>query len=262
MNAGFLDRRGSAHLAEALGDSPETVIAVHLLRRGLARASVTGEPSCFTAAIVQADELPGEPIGFGDDADALWTLLQPLLGWFCLNVAPSVAPVLARLITAATAHPTRLYGDVYHTLSQPVLPVRHETVRLLTRDDVDLLERAVPLVRGGGYESVQTLLTEGIVAATVVADEVVSSAHTGARTPGHADIGVATLSDWRGRGLATAAASLVAAHVQASGQVPVWSAGESNEASLRIARRLGFTEVSRRTYVIVDERRDMERHTT
>ena len=33
------------------------------------------------------------------------------------------------------------------------------------------------------------------------------------------------------------------------GLVPVWSAGEDNETSLRIAARLGFDEVSRRVYL-------------
>jgi RimJ/RimL family protein N-acetyltransferase len=33
--------------------------------------------------------------------------------------------------------------------------------------------------------------------------------------------------------------------------VPVWSTGENNVASLRVARNLGFEEVGRRTYVDV-----------
>ncbi|MGI8859675.1 MAG: GNAT family N-acetyltransferase, partial [Rubrobacteraceae bacterium] len=51
-----------------------------------------------------------------------------------------------------------------------------------------------------------------------------------------------TLEGWRGRGLATAAASLVVGRVQRSDRVPVWSAGEDNYASLQVARKLGFVE--------------------
>ena len=69
-----------------------------------------------------------------------------------------------------------------------------------------------------------------------------------ARSERHADIGAATLEAWRGRGLATAAAALVARRVQEAGQTPVWSAGEDNAASLRVAQKIGFTAVSRRTY--------------
>jgi RimJ/RimL family protein N-acetyltransferase len=43
---------------------------------------------------------------------------------------------------------------------------------------------------------------------------------------------------------------MVARAVRAAGQTPVWSCGESNEASLRVAGKLGFVEVGRRTYVI------------
>jgi predicted GNAT family acetyltransferase len=88
------------------------------------------------------------------------------------------------------------------------------------------------------------------VAAAIVTRAVVSIAFASARTAGHADVGVATLESWRGRGLATAAASLVAARIQAEGQAPVWSAGEGNLASLRVAEKIGFVEIGRRTYVI------------
>ena len=73
-----------------------------------------------------------------------------------------------------------------------------------------------------------------------------------ARTAKHADIGVSTLPEYHGRGFATAAASLVARRVQEAGQTPVWSTGEDNLPSRRIAEKLGFTEEDRRVYVIVD----------
>ena len=57
-------------------------------------------------------------------------------------------------------------------------------------------------------------------------------------------------SQWREKGFATAAASRVAQEIQAKGKVPAWSCGEDNIASLRVAQKLGFTEVGRRTYVI------------
>jgi predicted GNAT family acetyltransferase len=94
------------------------------------------------------------------------------------------------------------------------------------------------------------LLTEGIIAAAIVDGGVVAIAHTAARTERHADLGVATLPAWRGRGLATAAAALVAERVRAAGQIPVWSTGETNAASRRVAQKLGFREVARRTYLI------------
>jgi len=64
-------------------------------------------------------------------------------------------------------------------------------------------------------------------------------------------LGQELLAGWCGRGFATAAAAIVAQCVQEAGQTPVWGAGEGNTVSLRVASKLGFTEVSRRTYVIL-----------
>ncbi|MGH2369534.1 MAG: GNAT family N-acetyltransferase, partial [Chloroflexota bacterium] len=78
-------------------------------------------------------------------------------------------------------------------------------------------------------------------------------ASTCARPERHAEIQIYTLEEWRGRGLATAAASLVARRIQESGQTPVWMAGEDNLASRHIAGKLGFTQVARRVYVILQQ---------
>ena len=77
-------------------------------------------------------------------------------------------------------------------------------------------------------------------------------AFTSARSVGHADVAVYTLERWRGRGLAAAAASLVARRLQEASQVPVWSTGEDNRASLRVAQKLGFVPLAWRTYVILN----------
>ncbi len=93
------------------------------------------------------------------------------------------------------------------------------------------------------------MLTQGIVAGAVVEGRLVGIAHTSAITDRHADIGVSTLEPFRGRGFATAAASMVARRVQDTGRIQVWSAGEGNAASLRVAAKVGFAEVSRRVYI-------------
>jgi GNAT superfamily N-acetyltransferase len=242
-------------LADALGDTPETVISAHLLRRGLARAYVSGNPAEPSAAIVQADELPTEPVGFGEDAAALWALLRHVEGWTCVNVAETSAPALGDLIAGERGVSIRHVADVYHTLRRPVASFDHDAVRLLGPGDRRLLSSAPAEVRGGGFGSIEALLTEGIVAGAVVDNALVAIAFTYARTALHADLGVATLESWRGHGLATAAASLVCALLQRRGITPTWSAGEHNDASLRVARKLGFTEVGRRTYVIPDPTR-------
>jgi GNAT superfamily N-acetyltransferase len=247
-----LDQQGREQLADALGESPETVISVHGLRRGLARAWVVGDVASPAAAIVQSGALPGEPVGFGEDARAVWGLLQQVPGWFCVDVSPSLAAPLGELIQAERGERVRYYGDVYFTLSQPAQVYRHPAVRLLTLEDTGLLGAAPEELRGAGFGSTRALLAEGVVACAVIGGQVVAIAHTSAISARYADIGVVTAPEWRGRGLATAAAALVAERVQLRGLTPVWSAGEDNWASLRVAEKVGYAEVSRRAYVIVE----------
>ncbi len=248
-----LNRKGCRLLADALGDTPETVISVHVLRRGLCRAYVAGDPASFDGAIVEANFLLGEPTGFGSDPEVLWDLLKGVKGWDCVDVAPECATALGETIDREMGVPVRYYGDIYYTLSKPVLNFPNEAVRQLTLEDIRLLESAPAEVRGCGFGSSYGLLSDGIVACAIVSGEIVAIAHTSARTKCYADIGVVTLKEWRGRGFATAAASIVAKRVQEAGQTPVWSTGEDNIASLRIAQKLGFTEVSRSTYIIPEK---------
>jgi len=248
-----LNQKGCSVLADALGDTPETVISVSALRRGLCRAYVAGDPASFDGAIIQVNFLPGEPAGFGSDPEVLWDLLQGVQGWDCVDVAPECATVLGEIIEREMGVPVRYYGDIYHILSKPVLNFRNGAVRQLTLEDIKLLESAPAEVQGCGFGSSYGLLSEGIVACAIESGEIMAIAHTSARTERHADIGVVTLKEWRGRGFATDAASIVAKRVQEAGQIPVWSTGEDNISSLRIAQKLGFTEVSRSTYVIPEK---------
>ena len=238
-------------LASALGDTPESVISVHLLARGLAEAYVAGDPTRPGGVIVQGGPDPGELMSFGSDAAALWELLRLVEGWWCVSVVEPRAEDLGRVIEERTGSGVRYYGDIYHVLRGPVASIHHEAVRLLTPDDLELVEAAVE-VRGSGWDSTQEMLEEGVVAGAVVKGDLVAIAFTHARSVRHADVAANTLRKWRGRGFASAAASLVAQRLQEAGQTPVWSTGEDNLASLRVAQKLGFTPMTRRTYVIRD----------
>ena len=241
-------------LVEALGDSPETLIPVHLLRRGWCDAWVAGDPSDFRGAIVQAHDLMEEPWGFGDDAEVLWQLLGNVQGWKHVNVSQACAAPMGKLIGTLPGSDVGFHGDVYHIMLGPCPSHSNAAVRRLAPDDLPLLEAAPAAVRGGGG-STERMLEEGISAGAIDAGRLVAIASVSFTTDRHADIGVSTLEEWRGRGLATAAASLVAQAVQESGRAPVWSAGEGNAASLRVAQKLGFVEVSRRVYINLHKRR-------
>jgi len=95
-------------------------------------------------------------------------------------------------------------------------------------------------------------LSESIVACAIVDGEIVATALSSGRSERYADVGVYTRQEYRGRGLSTAAAALVARQLQARGLLPIWSTGGHNSASLRVAHKLGFAEVGRRQYVILE----------
>lgn len=237
-------------LADLLGDTPMTVISTSRLKQGMCDAYVAGSLPDVDAAIVFDAYCSDEPAGFGTDAEALWELLKKTDGWNCINVDNSCAASLGALIEADMGTPIRYYGDICHALLEPVHYYPNEAVRLLTSEDVKRLTEAPAEVQGNGYKTHEAMLTDGIAAGAVVDDNIVAIAHIYAETDLHADIGVSTVEQWRKKGFATAAASLVAQEIQAKGKVPAWSCGEDNAASLRVAEKLGFTEVGRRTYVI------------
>lgn len=63
-------------LADAIDETPETVIPIHLLRRGTCRVYSDGELSPLDAVVVQSESLRGEPFGLGSDPLGLWDLLR------------------------------------------------------------------------------------------------------------------------------------------------------------------------------------------
>ena len=250
LNLAPLNPQQCQVLANALEDTPQTVISVSQLRRGLARAYVIGDPADFHAAIVEDLGSPGEPTVFGSDVSLLADLLAAVSGWFCVNVSPAVAQSLGPLLAKRIGRSIRYYGDVYHTLTETVADVTNPAVHQLTLADLPLLEVAPPDIRG---LDPRRLLAEMVAAGAIVDGQIVALAINYARSAGYADVGVYTLPEWRKRGLATATAAIVAQIMQAGGRIPVWSCGEDNHASLRVAQKLGFREVSRRTYIILNE---------
>jgi RimJ/RimL family protein N-acetyltransferase len=249
-----LDQQGRDLLAGTIGDSPWTVITVHLLHRGLCDAYVEGEPSAFSGAVIQWSILEDEPVAFGEDAGAMWRLLQHVSGWRVINVDETIAPALGAVMERELGRPVRYYGDIHHVLTAPPWQHTHPLVRRLTIDDVALIEEAPPLLQQGrGFGGPAGLLGEGIVAGAIDAGRLVAIAHTSSMTERYADIGVATLEPYRRQGISAAAASLVCSAVQERGRTPVWSCGEDNLASLRVAEKIGFTNIGKRVYVIPGE---------
>ena len=239
-------------LADSLEDKPITVIPTSRLRTGMCSAYISGVLPDFTAVIIFDKFCPDEPMGFGHDVYAMWNLLKSLQGWGCICVETVHAESLGNLIRESTNSSVRYFGDIYNILEEPASCIHNDYVRKLTLQDIRLINKAPKELQGNGYLTIKSMLKNGIVAGAIVDDQLVSIAHTYAETDLHADVGVFTIEQYRGNGFATAASSLVAREIQAGGKVPVWSCGEDNYASLRVAQKVGFTKVDNRTYVIPD----------
>ena len=240
-------------VADALGDTPETAIPSHLLRRGLADAFVAGPTSQFDSVIVQSHSMADEPWCFGNDPLILSESLRQLDGWGQRRMSPNVPADIAGPLSSLVRREKKLrvqrYGDVYHTLIGPLNSFVVPEVRRLDREDTDLVAAFEKDPHRLVFETVGDLLKSGLAAGAVIDGRLVALAHTNAITAGFGVIGVITEPAWRGNGFATASASIVAQGIKDLGRTPVWSADEYNAASLRVAGKLGFVEVSRRAYL-------------
>ncbi len=240
-----------ASVVEALGDTPETVIALQFLREGTCEVLCVGDPVDFEGIIIQSLDMPTEPMAFGNSAEAIGGLVPHLTGWSCLNVPAHLADALVEPVaSAAGTTDMRMQDDIYHQLIRPAPLTALPSVRFLTPADRDLVVAASPELIGNGVDRLLKTLEHGHIAGAVREEALVSLAYTFAISERHADIGVVTHPQWQGQGLATAVTSLVAQAIQEHNRIPVWSCGGTNLASLRTAARVGFEEVSRRVYLI------------
>lgn len=246
-----LDRGGCLLLADAIGESAETIMSVHRLRRGLCRAIVDDMPPHHRAALVAPHEFPDEPSAYGDDSEAIWHLLRGLEGWACVNASREIAPPLLARIASATGLACTRTEEIYYQLNGPVVAWPHDAVRRLTAADVPLMEAAtLPLnMFDWRFGSAAAQIAEGATAGAIINGELVAAAFIGGRGDRCADVGIVTREDWRNQGLSTAAAALVCADIQAAGQTAVWGTSIENIASRKVAAKLGFAEVSRSVYI-------------
>jgi GNAT superfamily N-acetyltransferase len=238
-------------LAETLPQTPMFVLAYGYLRHGVARAFVVGSPENPEAAIVQHHGA-GEAQYFGRDPEAGWSLLARIPSWFCVSGSTEDMAQFAHILDREVPYPFRKRGDLFYTLETPPRPHSDPSVRLLGIPDIPLLQSARPEIQTGGYPTYEEVLTVGVAAAAVLDGRIVSLADNSASSPRYADIGVTTREEYRRRGLASAAACLVAQRIQARGLVPVWSTASDNRASQRVALKLGFQPFGRGEFLLSD----------
>lgn len=230
-----------------IGERPESVIVVPALCSGAGRVSIDGGPAAPLAVLVESPLLPGEPQGFGE-GEALLRLLADIDEWTCVEVEDTIA----REIEGDFARRwglARSVVDVIHVLNEPVAVVGHPLVRQLTPTEALELTTAD-----------HDLLADRRLAAAAAehgrlfagVDDGVIVGQGGSLAAGRvfADVGVHVAGAHRCQGVATACASRACRALQDDGLTPVWGTSSQNAASLAVARKLGFVETVRLTFLV------------
>jgi hypothetical protein len=176
-------------------------------------------------------------------------MLVEIDGWTCINVGDALLHTMEPALTARAGRAVGRYGDLYYVLVQTGPTFADECVRMLTIKDSARWEDSPRPVSPDNRDLIPNILTEGLCAAAVIDERIVARAFAYATTPKHVDIAAATAEDYRGRGLVTACASHLIERLLALKLTPVWSTGEDNFASQRVAQKLGFVATGSRVYL-------------
>ncbi|MCG8443810.1 MAG: GNAT family N-acetyltransferase [Caulobacterales bacterium] len=95
------------------------------------------------------------------------------------------------------------------------------------------------------WRSPEAFLREGLAALVTVDARPASLCYAAAVAGGEAEVDVATLEDFKGRGLARRACAAFIAACRERGVAPTWDCFDYNEPSVRLAASLGSEEVRR-----------------
>jgi hypothetical protein len=123
---------------------------------------------------------------------------------------------------------------------KPCLPaIPANVVRLLTLSEIAAMKN-LPLDL---KEELTTVCRYSPVAATIAEGAPVSFCYAGSQTESLWDISIDTLAGYRNKGYATACVAYMIELMSRQNKQPVWGAYETNEASMRLAAKLGFVAV-------------------
>lgn len=228
-----------ADLARALLDTPRWVETRFMLLRGEAVVTgLTGDRRHFVAASTRWPLV--SVVGRPDAAfiGGVVALADPDVNVLCgeehADHVARALPGWLRIGAAIHAWP----GDMALPAAPPAEQARlldAGAIRALGHVPADLRDE---LLIASEYSPVAAALADGRPVAFCCASAITETLW---------DIGIDTLSGYRRRGLAQAAARLMMATLGARGQWPVWGAEDDNAPSLALARRMGFVAAERLT---------------
>lgn len=228
-------------------DSPENVHVRYFIIKNLCEIYLTGNISDPQAIVVRSKSLPSELFGYRDP-NSLFEILQSLKNWNSLLVENNISQTLGHLLSKTKSFTYE--KEIYLILKRSVTTVPTSNVRLLTVDDLSLVQKAhEQLYKAGVTSSYKDMLVNGIVTGIIIDNQLVSMAHAIHITEKFADVGIFTAPNYINKGYFTSAAALLIKELQTKGLTPVWSTDENNFSSLKVAHKLGFTQTYTKTYI-------------
>jgi GNAT superfamily N-acetyltransferase len=122
------------------------------------------------------------------------------------------------------------------TLGVDLLPI---DPMLVARDDLAYRDHVRAEIRWM-WPSEERFFTHGFGVAAVVGGDIACWCTAEYASPTYWGIGIATMPQYEGRGIATASAARFVQEAIARGLTACWECGRANEASVRVAEKVGF----------------------
>lgn len=223
-------------LALSLPDIPRWVETRSMLLSGRCRLFGVDETQALSFVVGSAEMELISVIGF-PTKEAILEAVAANSDEVEILATPENSPHVASALTDWKIIPAKL-----HLLgAEPRLPEISNNVSLLAASEIEALKN-LPL-------DLPEELTEACryspVAATIVDGAPVSFCYAGSQTESLWDISIDTLEGYRNKGYAAACVAYMIELMYRQNKQPVWGALETNEASLRLAAKLGFVAVDR-----------------
>jgi hypothetical protein len=250
----LLNENDNKKLAEVLSVDPCNNLAVYCLQHNKARAYTLGEPINPDAAIVEINYYPKEPSGYAKDVYALDSLLSDVNGWQCVLLEEDMAQSLFSRYCDKGRTSTKLYKSKNYLLNTTCNVYNDDRVRLLNIYDSALIRNIELSIEPRGSQDINECLDLDYIAAAILNEKIVSFCQLDGLTESYADCYLETIPECRNQGLAKACASLIVSKIQQLGRTPIWDTGHDNWASIAIAKKLGFSPLKDRAYLILDEK--------
>jgi len=233
-----------------------SLIAWHTLSTGIGRVWVDrgSNPCCAIAFAGGNLTLAGDAAALS--SSAFGGVIEALLAEWDRVFIAAPDPFVAVVVDALDG-PARWPRVIFTTETPlaPKLPVPPGVVRRIGPADataVAALDEDVAWI-SDTYGGPRTLAESNTAFGGFVDGQLVSVAAPFYRGERFEELGVVSDEAHRGRGWSSACSAAAIADIQQRGRIPCWSTTPDNEASIRVARKLGFQQTREEMHFLAGE---------